>query len=327
MNAYVSSLKQRLGRAGASDAALTMRLLILAATLIALTVVFFVIARPWYLNWGATPEETRKVLPGDDIIPNAVGQSTRAMTIGAPIEAVWPWVAQLGQDRGGFYSYDVLENLVGCDMPTSDYLRPEKQSWEVGDKLWMYPSKESEGIGFATLRAYVPGRALGFVARALGTPASAEEDGSWSFVLEPIAVSSTRLLVRGRAAAGRSLLGLAFDRSIFEPAHFAMERRMMIGIKQLAEGGHRHRIQNHVQVVLWTIVFVLFATAVVLVLIGRGWRRALLTTVIAGIVFQILTLVQPSLFAGMILTAVVAAVFWWPARSMGDQRQRLVRTA
>ena len=290
---------------------LALRVVLLAATLTAIFGLFFLVMRPWYLEWGATRAETRRLLPGDEIIPDPAGQTTHAITINNRVEDVWPWIAQLGQDRGGFYSFDVLENLVGCEMATSDYLRPEKQAWQLGDKLWMYPPDKAGGMGFATLRTYIPGRALGFAARAVGTPLSAKEDGSWSFILEPIDASTTRLLVRGRSAGGRSLPGLAFDRFVFEPAHFVMERRTMIGIKQLAEGGSRHRVQNHAHVVLWTIVFALFVAALLKVLIGRRWRRALLTVVTAGVVFQILTLRQPPLWVGMILTSIVPAVLWW----------------
>jgi hypothetical protein len=304
------------------------RIFVLLAMLTALFGIFFLFVRPWYLDWGATEGEIQRVLPGDEIIPNAVGQNTHAITIGAGIEQVWPWVAQLGQDRGGFYSYDLLENIVGCEMPTSDYLHPAKQSWAVGDKLWMYPPDKAGGMGFATLRTYIPGRGLGFSARSMGTPVGAKEDGSWSFALEPVNASSTRLLVRGRGAAGRSLLGVAFDRAIFEPVHFAMERRMMIGIKDVAESGTRHRIQNHAQVVLWTIVFAFFGAAVAMVLTGLQWRQALLTAVMAGVVFQILTFVQPSLPIGTLLASIVAAVLWWPApATTPHERRDLLRSA
>ncbi len=94
--------------------------LALLGSLSATLFVFFWFVRPWYLHWGATDEETRRALPGDEIIGHANRQETRAITIDAPVERVWPWLAQLGQDRGGFYSYDLLENLVGCAMPTAE---------------------------------------------------------------------------------------------------------------------------------------------------------------------------------------------------------------
>ena len=298
-------------RAGSS---LGPRVVALAGLLLLIGIVFASFVRPWYLRWGTTPLEAISELPGDEIVPKAGSRATHAITIHASADRVWPWLAQIGQDRGGFYSFDLLENLVGCRMPTADYLRPDKQSWALGDKLWMYPRDKAGGIGFATLRTYVPSRALGFGTRMTGTPLSAPEDGSWSFAIVPLGDSAARLLVRGRGAPGRSLLGVTFDRSIFEPAHFAMERRMMIGIAQLAEGGGRHRLANHAQVVLWTITFGLFVAAVVMVFRRQQWGLALVSVGASATVFQILTLRQPSLTVGAFLVAALVALMWWPRR-------------
>lgn len=209
----------------------------LVGTFALIFVGFLWFVRPWYLSWGATADEQQLALPGDEIVRDAGAQNTRAITIHAPADQIWPWLAQLGQDRGGFYSYRRLENLVGCEMPDPGMLLPEKQHWQLGDKLWMYPPDKASGQGFATLRAMVPGRALAFGTRMFGTESDDPEDGSWAFVLVPIDAGTTRLLVRGRGAEGRSLLGTAFDRSIFEPVHFAMERRMMTGLAGTVEGG------------------------------------------------------------------------------------------
>ena len=80
------------------------------------------------LHWGATRAEVDGVLPGDEVLPAADLVSTRAITIDARPEDVWAWVAQLGQGRGGFYSYDCLENLIGCDIHSSDTVRPAWQA-------------------------------------------------------------------------------------------------------------------------------------------------------------------------------------------------------
>jgi hypothetical protein len=298
------------------DDSRSRRALALLVTLALFCIAFFAVVRPWYLSWGTSPEERRASLPGDEIIATARSQQTRGITINAPADSVWPWLAQLGQDRGGFYSYDILENLVGCNMPTTDVQQPDKQVWQVGDRLWMYPKDKAGGAGFATLRTFVPGRALGFATRAVGTALSEPEDGSWSMVLVPENAHTTRLLIRGRGATGRSLLGSTFDRSIFEPIHFAMERRMMIGIKQLVETGNRGRLSNHVSVVLWTITFAVFITAGVLVMRARDWQRALLGFGIAGIVFQVLTFGQPPAPVGLTLVWMVLALLWWPPRSV-----------
>ena len=269
---------------------------------------FSFLVRPWYLRWGATDAELQQVLPGDEIVGDRATEETRAITIDASVDTVWPWLAQLGQDRGGFYSYDILENLVGCRMPTEDRLRPEAQQWRLGDKLWMYPPDRAGGAGFATLRVYVPGRVMGFGTRMTGTSLNEPENGSWSFVLQRIDQDTTRLLVRGRGTTGRSLLGVSFDRSIFEPAHFAMERRMMIGLKQMAEGGDRGRWWNHAQVALWTVTFGLFIAAMIGVLRRPTWLRSLSGMLAAAGVFQILTLGQPPVPVGLILVLTVAAI-------------------
>lgn len=288
---------------------LWIRVSVLALAFGAILAVFFTCVRPWYLQWGASDAEARATLPGDEIIPSSAGQTTRAVTVDASAESVWRWVAQIGQDRGGFYSFDLLENLVGCRMPTIDILRPDKQIWRPGDKLWMYPPDRAGGVGFATLRRHVPGRALAFGTHAVGTPITAQENGSWAFVVQPLDPYTTRLLFRGRGAP-RSWAGVAFDRSIFEPVHFVMERRTLVGIKQLAEGESRHRWENHMQVMLWTITFALFVGSGVLVVRRREWRRPLAGFVGSAVVFQILTLGQPDVLIGLILVAALSLPFW-----------------
>src|SRR5207248_10050284 len=82
----------------------------------ALAVAYPAVIRPWMMRWGATDEERCKPLPGDELVPNPITTSTRAITVDAPVEAVRPWLAQIGQDRGGFYNYELPENLEGCNV-------------------------------------------------------------------------------------------------------------------------------------------------------------------------------------------------------------------
>ena len=86
---------------------------------------YALVVRPWHIRWGATEERIAKPLPGDELVPNPAIESTRAITVNAPVEEVWPWLAQIGQDRGGFYSYEWLENLAGCRMRNADRIHPE----------------------------------------------------------------------------------------------------------------------------------------------------------------------------------------------------------
>ena len=302
-------------------ASLGVRLGALVILLAAIGAAFAFIVQPWYLGWGATPEERTRRLPGDEIIPDSTRQQTRAITVNAPIDRVWPWLAQIGQDRGGFYSYDLLENLVGCEMPVEDRLRPDRQVWSVGDKLWMYPSNKAEGRGFATLRVYEPGRALAFGAHRIGAAADAPEDGSWTLIAEPLNNGQTRLIFRGRGTGGGSLLGIWFDRAVFDPVHFVMERRTLIGIKQLAEIGTRSRWQNDLSVVLWTITFIVFVSSIARVAIGRDWRHALGAVLASAVVFQTLTLAQPNFVLGSVL--VIALVMRFGYRRKPDSEVTL----
>lgn len=281
-------------RCGVTIGRILSRILILGVTLTLIVAHYVEFVRPAFLNWGATSSERLMALPGDEIVEDAAAQSTRAMTIDAPVADVWPWLAQLGQDRGGFYSFDLLENLVGCEMPTTDFLRPDKQHWQIGDKLWMYPPNKAGGAGFATLRTFVPERVLGFATRIVGTPLAAPENGSWTFVLQPLDARSTRLLVRGRGTARHALAAVGFDWLVFDPIHFAMERRMLLGIQELAETGVRSRRMNHVHLLLWTLTFAMFLWAVVLVVVRRRWWRPLAGLVASAAVFEMVTLLQPS---------------------------------
>ena len=154
----------------------------------------------------------------------------------------------------------------------------------------------------------MPGRALGFATRVIGTNVLEIEDGSWSFVLVPQPDGTTRLLTRGRGVARRSWLGAAFDRAIFEPVHFAMERRMMIGLKEVVESGARSRRVNHLHVVLWTVVFGVFAIALVRAFVTQHWPQDLALAVAAAFAFQLLTLRQPSTLVGVPLTVLLVVL-------------------
>jgi hypothetical protein len=248
----------------------------------------------------------------------SINRETRAITINASASLVWQWVAQLGQDRGGFYSYDILENLVGAQMPTEDYLRPLKQVWRPGDKLWMYPPSKGIRISGAPLTTYIPGRAIGFA-----TTQNEFDDSRWNFYIMPIDDSHTRLLIRGQAPVSNSVLGRTFNFAIFDPAHFVMEKRMMIGIKQLSEGRSRDRLWNHVQVLLWVVTFALWIVSIFLTVRRRIWLRSFGAFISAAIVFQILTLAQPSVWIGLLLVFLLCWMLWGPV----DARQspRLVR--
>ncbi len=177
--------------------------------------------RPWHLRWGATAEEINMRLPGDELVEHPKLKATHAITISAPVEEVWPWVVQVGQKRGGFYSYTWLENLVGCDMRNADQIVPEWQELRIDDEVWLHPKAPPLRV-----LAIEAGRAIVL-------------EKTWTFFLRPIDEHSTRLIIRGRGEfkpdLKNALLNFILWRGVFEPVHFIMERKMMLGIKQRAE--------------------------------------------------------------------------------------------
>ena len=179
------------------------------------------IIRPWYLRWGATDEELRMVLPGDQDIPPMSEVSTRAITIHAPADQIWPWLAQIGQERGGFYSYSWMENLFGADMANADHLFPQTEQLQVGDPV----SYLRDGPSFTKAQVTLmdPGHVLSMK--------------GWTFYLKPIDDQTTRLIVRYPFQV-TTLGSKIYYYLNFEIQHFIMETGMMRGIKQRAEAGN-----------------------------------------------------------------------------------------
>src|SRR5512146_440105 len=116
---------------------------------------YSLVVRPWMGRWGATDDETYRSLPGDDLVPDPKLNWTHAVTVDAPAGGVWPWLVQIGQNRGGFYSYDWIENLMGLNIHSADRILPEFQTLSQGDRLSLAP--DMPGLPVAVLE---PGRAL-----------------------------------------------------------------------------------------------------------------------------------------------------------------------
>lgn len=178
-------------------------------------------------RWGATEEEIARKLPGDELVPHPVWGYDHAITIDAPRSAVWPWLVQLGQGRGGFYTYEGLENLAGCGIQNVTEIRPELQRLAVGDTIRTHRS----GFG-PPVTVLEPERAL-----VLG--GEEQPDGSritWSFHLLDAEGGRTRLLERGRNQVGKGFLAqLVGGPYLIDPIGFVMSRKMLRTIKELSE--------------------------------------------------------------------------------------------
>lgn len=180
--------------------------------------IYRALLRRWVLEWGSTPEEAQSVLPGDELIANPDGVATRAITIDAPADKVWPWIVQIGPaPRGGVYTYDWIENLLGLNMHSVDVVLPEFQNPQVGDSLGLGPNK-------MIIELIDTNRAIAW--------RSADGNWVWSFVLHE-QDGSTRLISRNSFRLTRLVdkIGML----PMEPGSLVMERKMLLGMKERAE--------------------------------------------------------------------------------------------
>lgn len=177
--------------------------------------------RPWVLGWGATDEERAASLPGDGILDTVAIQTTRAVTVEAAAERVWPWLVQMGpRPRAGVYTYDWIERLLGIDIENANRILPEFQTLAVGERFVLNETTD------LTVRVVEPGRALVFQ--------WAPGNATWTFALLPVGANRTRLISRNRIPGG----GFGFWAGMvpfMEPGSLVMERKMLAGIKERAE--------------------------------------------------------------------------------------------
>ncbi len=186
-----------------------------------------VFGRSEMLHWGSTAEERNAALPGDGLIPLPHLRSTRAISIQRPPAMVWPWIAQLGQGRAGFYSYDSLENLLGMDIHSAERIVPAWQEVRVGDDVHLAPEVAltvavADAPNALVLRGGVP----------IGS-APSPFDSTWAFVVQSRPEGGSRLVVREQYRSH-----FAWARFMFEPVaviSFIMSQRMMRGIRDRAE--------------------------------------------------------------------------------------------
>jgi len=189
--------------------------------------------RPARNHWGLSPADADATYPGDDLVPEPRWQWTHGTEVDAPAEQVWPWVAQIGADRAGFYSYQWLENLPGCDLRNAESVHPE-WALEVGDDLMLHPDMPPLVVVEVS-----PGRSL--VTR--GAPAAGTDlehgtwaDVTWLFVVEPLGPDRCRVISRYRCATSDDVATrLQMGSTFLEPIGFAMDRKMLLGIKARAE--------------------------------------------------------------------------------------------
>jgi Family of unknown function (DUF6544) len=184
-------------------------------------------------NWGSTYRERSTALPGDELVPGPASVTTLATTVEAGPEKVWPWLVQIGQDRGGLYSYDWLENLFGLGIHSARQIREEWQHLTPGDEVRLVRKGWlglKDGLALPVARVD-PGRAI--VLRE--QPPAQPWDAIWSFHVVPQGPGRCRLISRGRSARPHGAARVATW--VMTPVTTLMTRKMLLGIKRRAESG------------------------------------------------------------------------------------------
>lgn len=188
-----------------------------------LTAIYWLVVRRWFSRWGTTPEDRMRDMPGDSLIADPTHKDTHAVTVNAAPGDIWPWLVQIGTQRGGLCSYDWLDRLFGfLDRPSADRILPEFQRLAVGDKVFF-------GREELTVAVLQPLHALALSYRARGM------QWVWQFGVYQLDDQRTRLVSRGTERVPATAAAWLAMR-VMEPAAFIMTRRMLLGVNQRAEG-------------------------------------------------------------------------------------------
>ncbi len=190
-------------------------------------------------HWGLSRDTAGRSFPGDEIIPEPKAQFTHGVEIDAPTSCIWPWIAQIGQGRGGFYSYELLENLSGLGIYNADEILPEFQYPKLGDKI---PFSDKDAYPLIVCK---PGSAMAIETcidldtnqlydPTIGTPQNFLHL-TWLWYIEPLDKNRSRFISRNRAVTSSTLKNRLLFGFLMEPIIFAMDRKMCLGIKKRAE--------------------------------------------------------------------------------------------
>jgi hypothetical protein len=189
-----------------------------------LAVIVVIALMPWMDSWGATSDERNATYAGDELVPSPRYVYSRVVTVNATPEEIYPWLVQMGAERGGMYTYSWFEtNILRCELINADRIHEEWQGLNVGDKVKMCPG--DWGPPAYEVALLVPNHAV-----VLGHQENGQWTDVWQFILIPRADGTTRLIARGRTAEA----GTIWD--IIRPGQFIMERGMLLGLKERAEG-------------------------------------------------------------------------------------------
>ncbi|MFZ6030652.1 MAG: hypothetical protein ACOYYS_23340 [Chloroflexota bacterium] len=272
------------------------------AIVLLVLVLGYLVIRPLHLNWGTASEDVARAMPGD--LDGA--RWTRAITIEATPEQIWPWLVQWGQGRGGWYSYDWLENLFGFDIHTADHIVPEYQDLKLGDPICM-----AANMCVSFVSAIEPFQWFGWQSKDdAGKP-------FWTFMigLFPLDKTHTRLVIRESFDAAMMPPVAAF---VLEIPDVVMELKTLDTLKQRAEGHSASGWVTAYEIGIWLTAFVISLVAGVLFITRQDWRKPLAVCVAGIMILLILTFLFPPLGVRGVLVAGLLAGLVWDLRQTNE---------
>jgi hypothetical protein len=290
-----------------SASAKIVRLVTGTLLVIVIVVAAFVPLRHWTPTWGATEADMQRTLPGDELIQRAPGDMTHGVTIDAPPEEVWPWIAQIGDDRGGFYSYTFIENplqkLTGGEAVyhNANRILPQFQNPQPGEDMIL-----------DSFQVYdvEPGKWL------LAAQSSGEGDFDWVWLwhVEPVGTNQSRLLVRQAMRLFPEASNPVVT-TVTDLGAFVMEWRMIEGIKLRAEGSTEPAGIEAAEILLWMAALVAGLGAARLFVTRPAWQAPLLLGLAALFTLIWFTFWQPPIWLRLVFDVVQFVLLWRVARS------------
>jgi hypothetical protein len=275
----------------------------MAVVVLGLLAYLFMI-RPWLSHWGATEAELQLALPADALVAAPDFDATRAVTIDARPEDIYPWLLQWGFGKAGFYGYDLLEGIGSpSGLRSADQIIPAFQSLKPGDKVLM------NDIAYLTVRGLEPNRSIVLTGDMNGKPISA-----MTWLIVPFDTSHSRLVNRFRFVQmwNDPLLPLTM---ITEFGDTVAIRKIMLGIKDRAEGRAEPLGYQAIEIGSWLLTIIAFFAAVVLMFRRQEWRRAWIMALLAAGCFLIVFFLYPPLWLATLLVVCLYERLLWVSRS------------
>ena len=266
------------------------RLLAVMALLCLLAAIYLFGIRPSQLRWGATPAEVSRNMPGDELVPDPNFCATRGVTIRGTPRQIWPWLAQMGYRRAGFYGYDLIENL-GSEkgIRSADWILPDLQDPKTGDEL---PISAVASMTFGSIQ---PESYLVWQGKA-----AIPSDGSIVWALYPVDETRTRLVSRARLRYHWAHPGLLLLDLFTELGDHVAVPRVLLGIKARVEGSRPPSlIEEAVEITVWLLLLVESAAAVVLVFFRRQWGRSWMLAFASGLSLFLVLYARPPVWIGV----------------------------